>query len=67
MKLTESVYLLSDRMAMGVADLEGIAAVGDKEQYPVRIGRCLTFFQLVLFSCYPGCYVCVFVTLCRMV
>jgi hypothetical protein len=35
-KLTESVYLLSDLMAMGVADLEGIAAAGDKEQYPVR-------------------------------
>ena len=67
MKLTESVYLLSDRMAMGVADLEGIAAAGDKEQYPVRIGRCSTFFQLVLFNFYPGCYVCVFVTLCRMV
>jgi hypothetical protein len=54
-------------MAMGVADLEGIAAAGDKEQYPVRIGRCSTFFQLVLFNFYPGCYVCVFVTLCRMV
>ena len=46
MKLTESVYLLSDLMAMGVADLEGIAAAGDKEQYPVRIGRCSTFSSL---------------------
>ena len=44
MKLTEFVYLLSDLMAMGVADLEGIAAAGDKEQYPVWIGHCLNFF-----------------------
>ena len=45
MQLTESICLLSDPLAIGVAVLEEIAVAADfKEQYPVWIGRCLIIF-----------------------
>ncbi len=68
MQLTESVCLLSDPLAMGAADLEEIAVAGDKEKYPVWFNHLASLFVYLLPWSYPvGCYVCVFVTLCRMV